>query len=607
MSSGTEGVAVGHHSEGATAQRDVGRAVLSSPIALLFATIVGATVVRILVGSQLVAPSVLPDELLYRQAALRFEDGLTAGVGDAVSAGIGPVYPLLIAPAWILLEDPVRAYHLALAINAVLMSATAVPAYVLARMFVAQRSAVVVAALSVLIPSMTYAGLLMTENAFYPAFVATLLVIARAIERPTAGRQAAVLACLCVLGLIRVQGLALACAYLGAVLIAGLTLNGGRRRVWFGSFKPSIAAGVIAFVALALRQVGSGSSPFDALGLYAGTFDDLRWGEAPVWLAYLVGDLSLYLAVAPLIATCVVIGLGLARRDRRASHFAAISLPTLTTMLIVVVLVSAGVDVDGRENLNERYLFYVVPIALIGMALWFELGCPRPRWGVAVAVLLALLPVAIPINDLTYNAGFQSLALLPWRLGSPPDLAIAVVVGLFTLGCVALWVRAESATRRRIWVFVGAWFCVLTFFADGSRLEANNVFHRAWGDHDRRWVDRAVSDTEDVIMLWDGRSRYETDRVEPGYWTVMQTQALNRRVRGIYRLGMPTYYESVLPTRPVALGSEGAIRYNGRPLDVDYVIAACNVGVVGMKVRRFGGFVLYRTPGELHVGDGRRC
>ena len=89
-------------------------------------------------------------------------------------------------------------------------------------------------------------------------------------------------------------------------------------------------------------------------------------------------------------------------------------LPTLAAMLFSVALVSASLDVDGTENLNERYVFYVVPVH------------PRPclvgRGGLAatatvdVACSRHLLPPACapPIDQLEYNAGFQSVALLPW-------------------------------------------------------------------------------------------------------------------------------------------------------------------------------------------------
>jgi hypothetical protein len=41
---------------------------------------------------------------------------------------------------------------------------------------------------------MLYTGVIMTENVFYPVFLSSVLVMALALERPTALRQLAVLA-----------------------------------------------------------------------------------------------------------------------------------------------------------------------------------------------------------------------------------------------------------------------------------------------------------------------------------------------------------------------------------------------------------------------------
>ena len=74
-------------------------------------------------------------------------------------------------------------------INAVVMSLAAVPAYFLARRVVGSVQALVAAALTVLIPSLLYTGMLMTENVFYPIFLLTSLLLVLTLERPTRFRQ----------------------------------------------------------------------------------------------------------------------------------------------------------------------------------------------------------------------------------------------------------------------------------------------------------------------------------------------------------------------------------------------------------------------------------
>src|SRR5207247_278911 len=109
------------------------------------------------------------------------------------SHGYGFVYPILLAPAWRLYASVPDAYVAAKVTNSVVMSIAAVPAYFLARRFLPARLSLVVAALSVAVPSMLYTGTLMTENAFYPLFLTCVLALVAMLERPTPARQLLVL------------------------------------------------------------------------------------------------------------------------------------------------------------------------------------------------------------------------------------------------------------------------------------------------------------------------------------------------------------------------------------------------------------------------------
>ena len=103
------------------------------------------------------------------------------------------------------------------------MSLAAVPAYLLARMFVSRRASVVVAAMTLLVPSMAYTGVVMTENACYPVFLLSVWLIARAVRRPTLGAQALALLGLGLLAFTRIQGAALVGAYVVAIGVYALT------------------------------------------------------------------------------------------------------------------------------------------------------------------------------------------------------------------------------------------------------------------------------------------------------------------------------------------------------------------------------------------------
>src|SRR4029079_12726035 len=157
--------------------------------------------------------------------------------------------------------------------------------------------------------------------------------------------------------------------------------------------------------------------------------------EVPGWFVYLGSDLILYVAIIPAAATAVVLARGLQRgADDRARLFAAIALPTLAAMLGSVSLVSASLDVEGTENLNERYVFYVVPLFFVGLGLWIQEGLQRPRrLAVVVVVSCCLLAAVLPVDRLEYNAGFQSPGLLPWIDASLPPTALTLVMAAFAL------------------------------------------------------------------------------------------------------------------------------------------------------------------------------
>ena len=67
------------------------------------------------------------------------------------------------------------------------MSLAAVPAYFLARRILPARLALLAAGLTVLVPAMLYTGVLMTENAFYPIFLVTALVLVADARAADAG------------------------------------------------------------------------------------------------------------------------------------------------------------------------------------------------------------------------------------------------------------------------------------------------------------------------------------------------------------------------------------------------------------------------------------
>ena len=170
------------------------------------------------------------DEIVYSELAKSFAEHGQFLVRGAPERGYGLVYPALIAPAWRLYGSIPQVYSAAKAINAVLMSLAAVPAYLIARRVLRARLALVVAVLTVLVPSMLYTGMLMTENAFYPLFLVVALLLVLTLERPTPARQLSLLVLCGIAFETRAQAVALvAAAATAPLLLAAIERQGLRR------------------------------------------------------------------------------------------------------------------------------------------------------------------------------------------------------------------------------------------------------------------------------------------------------------------------------------------------------------------------------------------
>jgi hypothetical protein len=549
--------------------------VAQSTAACLAAIIALSTLVRAAVGLTVPSVWILPDEIVYSELAKSIAEGGRPSIRGVPVFGWGEVYPSLIAPAWAFFDDPVRAYHVALGINALVMSLAAIPAYLLARLFVARRAALLVALFTLLGPSMSYTGVVMTENAFYPVFLLAVWLIARSVREPSAANQALALVGLGVVAFTRIQGVALVGAYLAALGIYALTGAASERRRYLARISPTLVLVVLASLAPPVASIVGGQGPFGWLGARSGTFDEFHVREIPEWFAYLTGDLALYVAVAPLAATGVMIALGLSRRASEPIRlFAAVALPALLAMLASVSLVSASVDVDGVENLNERYVFYVVPIAFVGLALWIDARLPRPRPLVWVIVAMCcVLAALLPFDRLEHNASFQSIALMPWIGLSFVGPVLPVFVVAFTLGCGLLWLRSQRDAVGRLWFVTALSMSLLAALAIGGNADSASHSAQTFQGGSATWIDDALPAGARVAVVW--RERLSSSR----------------------RLD---------PFAPWIMIAEAA---NGKPLEARFVLVTCETPVVGTVVARapHGALELVETDGPARLAPHGHC
>jgi hypothetical protein len=569
------------------ASRGLVRAV---PAWVWIAAIVAASAgIRFALAQRMVAPWIMVDELIYSELAKSFAAHghfLIRGVPAGTSYGF--VYPVLISPAYRLFSSVPDAYQAAKAINSVLMSLAAVPAYLLARRVVDRPFAIAAAALSVAIPSLVYTGTLMTENAFYPIFLCVVLVLVVVLERPTRLNQLGLLAVCLVAYETRQQGLALFPAVLTAPLLLGRR-GLARFRVLYGT----VAA--LALIAL-LAEAARGKTPLALLGAYeiAG-----RHGySAPAvakWLLWHVAELDLYLGVIPLAALVIVVASWKHLQPRERAFTAA----AVTVSAWMILEVAAFASLPSVTRVEERNMFYVAPLFLIALLLWIQLGAPRPRaTTVPLALGSGLLIGALPFPKLIgVQATSDTLALLPWwRLEGHGITAqeIRLVAMLVALAAATLLLVMP---RRFVLVLP---VLLLAYFVVSQRPIESLTTHvsRAALDQGIRsgpvdWIDRRIPEGSDVAAIWTGRT-------DPH--VIWENEFFNRRVGPVYDVGAPI--PGGLASTAVRVARDGSLTDTaGRPVRRRLVLVDGTLDVQGVKLASVAplGLNLWEVSGSVHV------
>jgi hypothetical protein len=440
----------------------------------------------------------MSDELYYERLAISIaRTGSPLPRVDGVRVpNVDQLLPLLLAPFYRGALVPAALHH-AHVFDAFVMTSAVVPAYLLARRAVGRRwLALGAAALSVAVPWLVYADLLLTEVVAYPAFLWAVLAIERAVGEPRLRNDALALGGIALATFARTQLLALAAVLPLAVLVRWAAT---RRR-------PShpLLVGVYAAAAVGAVLLAATGGLARALGTYqaAGHGDLLPphyWRGVCEHLA----AVALAVGIVPFL---VGGGWALARLARSA--FAAVALAACVVLALEVT--SFDLRYTGPA-VNDRYLFYLVPLVLVAFAAAL-VDPPWPRWTIVppLAVVAAGFwglqlptyeklnvdrPLALVYEHLVGFAGSQRTA----QLGL---VVVAVVLAL-------LVVEAALLLPRRVVAPVLAAVAVVALPAQTAA-----AFDRFFG-HDGTsgrpltldqgvvfdWIDRAVGPGSQVAMV----------------------------------------------------------------------------------------------------------
>lgn len=557
------------------------------PWAWLAALVIVSTVIRYVLGRRTPAPWIMVDELIFSELAKSFAAGGELLIRGEPSDVYGFLYPVLISPAWAVFDAIPQAYAAAKAINSLMMSLAAVPAYVLARRVLGPWLSLLAALLTVAVPPMVYTATLMTENAFYPLFVAAALAMVLWLERPTALRTLVLLGACLVAFIARAQAVALLPALLTAPLLVAGRGAFRRYRLMYGI----CGAGALLVTAV---QVARGTSPLAVFGAYEVAGEaDYSVREVAKWFVYHVAELDLALGVIP-FAALVLLMLRPARLAERDRIFVATAI-SLSFWLLLLVAAFAS---EQTFRISERNAFYVAPLFFIAMLIWIDRGLPREQpVATLAAVFAAALPLVVPYEDfIGLNAVSDTPALLPlgWLVARGLDMGNVDLVVL--AGCAAAALAFLFVPRRYALVLPGlllAYFAVSQhpIVAEHRYRAAQHLFGGITAES-RDWIDKAVGKGADVSMIWTGNS----DK-----FTVWENEFFNRSVGPVFTTG-PAVPGGLAQTPLTVDRTTGyLLDADGRRVRAGFALTDASLELVGRKVAedRRKAMLVYDVNGPL--------
>lgn len=542
---------------------------------------------RLVVGWFRTTPNYFPDEYLYAELARSLLESGRPAVRGLDVAFPSLLQPLLTAPTW-LAGDVIVSYRLTQALGALAMSLVAVPVFALGRRLGLGRSlALAAAALSLAVPDLLFASWVMAEPFAYPLFVAAVLAGTAALAEPSKRRGLLLVALVALAAFARAQFAILPVCFVVAVFLVGLR----ERRLRVVLREQALPLGIFAGCGLTVLLVGVGR----VLGLYRSALD----GRAdPVELIERVGLNGLVLAYASgwILVPGAILGLVLALyrpRSRAELAFGALFLTTTVALLLEAGLAGAV------EHAQERYVFYVLPLAALAFCVYASRGWPARTALALVVSLLIAASAQVPLAGFTAAEGkSQSPFLLAaFRLeevfGSPGSgsLAIAGAAAVFGIAVIVFSARPRVGTSVVLAVALAASVAASVGAVAFDNRNSASV-RAAFLPDEPSWVDRAGFDDVTLVRGLDG---IRTEALEQLFW--------NRSVDRVVLLpgaeGVDHFHSPAL-----TVGSEGSLRSDGRPLAGPLLVDGYGGTIVladAERIARSQSYTLWRPHGSARM------
>jgi hypothetical protein len=581
---------------------------------VLGGTVLAASLVLAGLALLVPMPRILSDELRYTIAASSLADGDGLGL-RGTEYGFGPVYPAVLAAILAVVPDRETAYPLFKLANALLFALASVPIYLVGRRLLPPAWSLAVATLSLAIPSSIYVSLVMTESAAYPAAWLAILAIVLALERTSPTRQLAVLSAIVLAYLTRAQFATLFPAFVAALGLLWIVVPARRPRSIreLAGLWPTLGALALGLVLVVIAPVATGSAPFAVPSAYEDLWTGYDLVDVGRWFVYHLAALEVLLVVVPLAVSPIVLGRLL--RDARAGDERAGAFATaFVTVNAAVILVTAAFASTpaGFDNLQDRYLFYVVPLWLVVLGVWLGDGLPRPVLATAVGVGLALaLPGLVPFEEIAADDGAEVGAVVThlWAQinatafeSFPEAVSGRRLLALFVVVLLAAVLLVPRRLALGLGAVVAAVLLVSTAIAWRDSLRTADDFE-ATLPVDREWVDEAIGEEMPVTSL------YVSAPCAGARWAgnaLLLTEFFNRAVTSAAHVAEPD--GSLLPSTDVRVAADGSlVRESGGTFPADAVLVPVGIALRGDKLATGTAvpLVLWRVDGPVRLAGAR--
>lgn len=443
------------------------------PAKLVLTGIVGASfVIRFAAALAHTTPLYFPDEYIYASLSRSLAEHGRPLIRTGPAHFPALLEPLVAAPFW-LFHDPLLAYRLTQAENALLMSLAAIPVYLLSRRLgLGAGLALAGAALTVASPDLFFVSFVLADPLAFPLVLGSLYAGVCALARPSRRSQLAFVALAGLTMLTRIQYAPLPLAF----VVGALAVERGSVRSLLSRFRLTWAILVAPLVALA--AVG----PSRVLGYYNSIIElHVRPGAILHWIA--TDSMLLVYCAGWVLVPGALLGLTFALWRPHSREEAAFG--GITAGLLVILFAETSMYAsNGSPRFQERYFMALLPLVLPWFGLYLKRGRPARLAACLLAVVLLAISARVPLAQYSVATNKQDS---PFLLGAfRLEHAIGVANGSLVIALVAALLSAVAAAL--------AWRGRLAVLAIGLSLVIASAASAASISFDRNTVQSVRAD-----------------------------------------------------------------------------------------------------------------